>query len=98
VVWASKPLGGRFLKFGSQEPVGVPIGMGGDTWRHHKVCVEAKQSREEHVDMRCLDLKLDHFAPVLNGSAKISEGVLGMCNNSINKVPPTSYLFNCFHF
>ena len=60
--------------------------MGGGTWRHYEVCAKAKQSREEPVSIRCLDLKLDHFAPMLNGSAKISESVLGMCNSSINKV------------
>ena len=38
-------------------------GVWDDTWRHHEACVEAKQSREELVAIRCLDLKLDHFAP-----------------------------------
>jgi hypothetical protein len=72
------------------------VGMRGVTWHHHEACVEAKQSREEIVAIRCTGLELDHFAPGLSGSAKISKDVLNMCNSFINKigVVPTNHLFH----
>ena len=33
------------------------------TWRHHKACVEAKQSREDAGSVRCSRKNLDNFAP-----------------------------------
>lgn len=82
------------LGFGPQNSVGVWNGLGGDTWRHHEACVEVKQRREELVVVRCTYLKLDDFAPRLSGSAKISNGLLGMCSKPINKIggTPTNYL------
>jgi hypothetical protein len=62
------------------------VGTRGVTWHHCEACVEAKQSCEEIVAIRCIDLELDHFVPGLSGSAKISKDVLNMCNNSINKI------------
>jgi hypothetical protein len=32
--------------FEPQNPLGVPAGMGGDTWRHHEACIEVEQSHE----------------------------------------------------
>ena len=61
------------------------MGTGGCTWRHREACVETKHSHEEPVAIRCLDLKLDHFAPRLSGLVKISKALLGVCNSSINK-------------
>lgn len=85
VVWASKPPAKWFIRFGPQSPAGVPVGMGGRMWPHHKACVEMKQSREETAII-WLDLKLDHFAYGLSGSAKISKDILEMCNSSTNKI------------
>ena len=31
------------------------------TWRHRETCVEAKQSREGGVSVRCSQKKMDHF-------------------------------------
>ena len=64
--------------------------MGGGTWRHHESCVKAKQSHEELVAIGLTDLKLDHFVPGLRGSTKISKGVLGMRNSSINRIEVAS--------
>lgn len=67
-----KTIEGRFLGFGLQNLVGVAAGMGGGTWRHLEAYVEAKQSREGPMAIRCTNIELDHFASKLNGSAKIS--------------------------
>ena len=52
-------------------------GVWDDTWRHHEACVEAKQSHEELVAIRCLDLKLDHYALRVKWFNKISKGIVG---------------------
>ena len=85
--------------FEPQNLVRVLVGTGGDTWRHHEACVEAKQSREELMFVRCTHLKVDYFAPGLSDSTKISKGLLGRCSRPINKIEPapTSHLFS-FHF
>jgi hypothetical protein len=64
-------------RFGPQNPVRVRYGLGGGMWCHHEACIEVKQSREELVAVRCINLKLDHFAPWLSSSAKISRGFVG---------------------
>jgi len=57
-----KTTGRRFLGFGPQNTVGVQTGMGGDTWHHREAYVEAKQSHEERVAVKCIDQELNHFA------------------------------------
>lgn len=96
VGWASKPPYKQIFAFRSWNLVGARAKMGEGTWLHHKTCLKAKQSREEPNTIRCADLKLDHFAPRLSGSTKISEGMLRMRNSSINKILgyPTSHLLS----
>jgi hypothetical protein len=48
--------------------------------------LETKQSHEEFMGVRYIDLKLDHFSSRLSGLAKISKGLLGICNRSINMI------------
>jgi hypothetical protein len=52
------------------------MGMGGGTWHHHEACAETKQSHEEPVAIRCLDLKLDHYAPRVKWFSKISMAIV----------------------
>lgn len=59
LVWASKPPDGRFLGVGPENTGGVPTGIVGSTRHHPEACVDAKQSREEHVAIRYIDLELD---------------------------------------
>ena len=62
VIWASKPLADGFLVWASK------LGWSSDgngrrrIWHHCEAYVEAKQSHEEPVAVRCTDLKIDHFA------------------------------------
>ena len=81
-----KITGGQFLRLGPQNPVGVRNGLGGSTWHHRKACFEAKHSREELVAVRYANLKLDHFTTEFSGSTKISNGLLGMFNRSMNNI------------
>ena len=49
--------------FGPQNPIGVPVGIGGGTWHHRETCVEVKQIKfVKSLAIGCFDLKLDHFA------------------------------------
>jgi hypothetical protein len=64
----------NFLVWAS--PVGVLVRMGEGMWCHREACIEVKQSCQEPVAIGCLDLKLDHFALGLSGSAKISKGIV----------------------
>jgi hypothetical protein len=85
---------GRFLRFRPQNPIGVAVVTRGGTWGLCDVCIKAERSREEPVAIGCLNLKLDHYAPRVSGSAKIFKDVLELCNSSINKIEiaPTRYL------
>ena len=58
--------------------LGVPAGTRGGTWHHREACVEVNQSHEEHMAIRCLDLKLDHFASRVKWFGKISKDMLGI--------------------
>jgi hypothetical protein len=75
VVWASKPPADDFRVW-AQNALGVPAGMRGGMWRHREAYVEMKQSREEPVPIRCLDLKMDHFASGVKWFGKISKDML----------------------
>lgn len=63
---ATKPPRRRVSRFGPQNRgrtwCGRASGMEG-TWRHREACVEAKQSREGGVSVRCSDKNMDRFAP-----------------------------------
>jgi hypothetical protein len=48
--------------------------------------IEAKLSHEGRVAIGCFYLKLDHYAPGLKWFSKISKGIVGLYNSSINKV------------
>jgi hypothetical protein len=72
VVWASRPLGRQFFGIGDRD------GLGGSMWRHREACVKVKQSHEELMAVRCIDLELDHFAPGLSGSTNMSMDMLGL--------------------
>jgi hypothetical protein len=63
VVWASKPPITRFLGFGPQHLVRVLVGTRGDTWHHHKSCVDMKRSRGYPMVVRYIDLELNHNVP-----------------------------------
>ena len=55
-------------------------------WRHREACVEAKQSRKEPMAPDGPILSWTIMPLWLSGSAKISKGVMEMCNNSIDKI------------
>jgi hypothetical protein len=73
------------FRFGPQNPYAVLAGIGGGTWRHHKVCVEAKLSHKGCVAVICFYLKLDHYAPEVKLFSTISRGMLECVIASINK-------------
>jgi hypothetical protein len=65
-VWWFGPQNHRrtVFRFGPQNLVGVLAGTGGGTWSHREACIEAKQSREEHMDIGGTNLEL-HVLPLV---------------------------------
>jgi hypothetical protein len=62
VVWPSKPTVDSFRVW-SQNLVVAWDGLRGNMWHHNEACIDAKQSHEELVVLRCTNLKLAHFGP-----------------------------------
>ena len=69
VVWTSKPLADGLPGLGLKTYDGVRGGI----WHYRGVCVESKLSREGLVAVGFSNFYLDHFAPELSDSTKISK-------------------------